>query len=113
MNKDNRTVNHVTTVILQLLDDPIPYTILDEAKEMDASGVRLFGYHIQQRLERVAEMIELLAARGFVFHRRKNFIYGESELVEAQEAKRYLISKGYQDREFQISLEYIRKWGMM
>ena len=113
MNKDNRTVNHITTVILQLLDDPIPYTVLDEADGIEPKDVRLFAHHIQHRLERVAGMMELLAERGFTFRRYKNHILGESESVEAQEAKRYLISKGYQDREFQINLEYIRKWGMM
>ena len=113
MNSNNRTVNHLTRVILQLINDPIPYHLLDQADGVTPQAVRNLGNHLQYRLERVAGMMELLALRGFVFHRGKNCIYAESDEVEAQEAKQYLLKNGYADREFQISLEYIRKWGMM
>ena len=113
MNSNNRTVNHLTRVILQLVDDPVPYQILDQADQVTPQGVRNLGNHLQYRLERVAGMMELLAVRGFVLHRGKNCIYADSEEVEAQEAKQYLLKNGYADKEFQIWLEYIRKWGMM
>ena len=113
VNSNNRTVNHLTRVILQLVDDPVPYQILDQADQVTPQGVRNLGNHLQYRLERVAGMMELLAVRGFVFHRGKNCIYADSEEVEAQDAKQYLLKNGYLDKEFQIWLEYIRKWGMM
>ena len=113
MDKDNRTVNHVTRVILHLLDDPIPYDIITKAEPLTPNVVRQFSIHLQTRLERVAVMMELLAGKGFVLLQGKTCIYADSETVEAQEAKRYLLESGFRDREFQISLEYTRKWGMM
>ena len=113
MDKDNRTVNHVTRVILHLLDDPVPYEIISQAEPLTPNAVRQFSSHLQTRLERVAVMMELLVKRGFVLIQDKDCIYADSETVEAQEAKRYLLERGFRDREFQISLEYTRKWGMM
>lgn len=113
MNKDNRTVNHVTRIILHLLDDPIPFDIIEKAEAIGPDCVRQFAGHLQNRLERVAAMMELLAAKGFVFQYSKNCICAESEVFEAQETKKYLLENGFRDREFQVWLEYTRKWGMM
>ena len=113
MDKDNRTVNHVTRVMLHLLDDPIPYDIINNASHLTSDTVRQFSSHLQTHLERVAAMMELLTGKGFVLLPGKNCIFADSEIVEAQEIKRYLLENGFRDREFQIRLEYTRKWGMM
>lgn len=113
MDKDNRTVNHKTRVILHLLDDPVQYDIISQAEPLTPNAVRQFSINLQTHLERVAAMMELLVKKDFVLILDKSCIYADSETVEAQEAKRYLLENGFRDREFQISLEYTRKWGMM
>ena len=113
MNKDNRTVDHLTRIILYLVDEPMPYDILTKDEPLSPVTVRRLASHLAQRLQRVAAMMELLAPRGFSFRQDKNCIYAESTEMEAQEAKRYLLANGFQDKEFQVWLEYTRKWGMM
>ncbi len=112
MRKDNRTVDHLTRVVFHLIDyEEISNSI--EVENLSAANIRQVGDKIQYRFERIAAMMDLLAKRGFAFSSEKNIIFAESETVEALEAKEYLIGNGFLDREFQVSLEYFRKWGMM
>lgn len=113
MDKMNRTVDHKTRVILKLVDEPIPYDIVKKANPLEPETVRSFGDKLQYRAYRVAAMMEALATQGFTFYHEKDCIYADSDKVEAQEVKHFLIDKGFHDREFQVWLEYIRKWGMM
>ncbi|HEY3425815.1 MAG TPA: hypothetical protein VGL27_13525 [Negativicutes bacterium] len=106
-------VNHITRIILKLVDKPLPYGILQQAKLLNVNSVRSFGSLLVQRTERVAEMMEALEDIGFAFTAKKDCIYADSGKVGAWEAKQYLLDHGFQDREFQVQLEYTRKWGMM
>ncbi len=62
---------------------------------------------------RAAEMARALATRGFSIHIERHHFVAESTSVEAQEAKRYLRALGYDDREFRVFVEYVRKWGIL
>ncbi|MDD4601290.1 hypothetical protein SDC9_13612 [bioreactor metagenome] len=75
--------------------------------------VRRLGELMTKRTERVAAMMDLLAAAGFEFEVKKNVVYATSDQVEAFEAKQRLLEAGFKDREFQILLEYTRGWGML
>lgn len=75
--------------------------------------VRRLGELMTKRTERVAAMMDLLAASGFEFDVKKNVVYATSDQVEAFEAKHSLLEAGFKDREFQILLEYTRGWGML
>jgi SOS response regulatory protein OraA/RecX len=106
-------VNHLTRIILKLIEEPVPYGEVAAAEAPTPMAVRRFGERLARRGERVAAMMDALAARGFTFKFEKDRVLADSNEVEAQEAKRYLISKGFEDTEFQVLLEYARKWGVL
>jgi hypothetical protein len=62
---------------------------------------------------RAEEIARALSARGFAVRRERRRLVAESTVVEAQEAKRGLLALGFQDREFQVFLEYVRQWGVL
>jgi hypothetical protein len=63
--------------------------------------------------ERSADIVRALALHGFAVRRDGRRLVAESDRVEAQDAKRYLRSLGFRDREFQVFLEYVRAWGIL
>jgi hypothetical protein len=63
--------------------------------------------------ERTEAAVTALGAAGFAIRRTADGIVAESSKVEAQEAKRWLRALGLQDREFQVFLEYVRRWGVL
>jgi len=105
-------VNHLTRIILKLIEDPVPYDLVapSEQQPPTPAGVRRLGESLSRRAERVAAMMDTLAARGFTFKLEKDRVFADSNEMEAQEAKRYLLSQGFEDTEFQVLLEYARKW---
>ncbi len=105
-------VNHLTRIILKLIEEPVPYELVapSELQPPSAAGVRRFGESLARRAERVAAMMDVLAARGFTFKFEKDRVFADSIEMEAQDAKRYLLTKGFEDTEFQVLLEYARKW---
>lgn len=109
----NPMVNHLTRITLKLTEEPLPYDIVAAAAPPTPDSVRQFGRKLETRVARVAAMMEALAERGFTFKFEKDRILADSFDMEAQEAKQYLIARGFQDREFQVMLEYARKWGVM
>jgi hypothetical protein len=114
MSKDyTAVVNHLTRIIFHLIEDPVPFAAVDLPASPSAGNVRLFGERLMERTGRVAAMMEALAPKGFTFRFNKDRIFAESNEVEAQEAKNYLLSLGFHDTEFQVFLEYVRKWGML
>ncbi len=63
--------------------------------------------------DRAEELAGALALRGFSIRRVAGRLVAESDRVEAQDAKRYLRSLGFRDRDFQVFLEYVRQWGIL
>lgn len=63
--------------------------------------------------DRAEELAGALALRGFAVRRDGGRLVAESDRVEAQDAKRYLRSLGFRDRDFQVFLEYVRAWGVL
>ncbi|WP_378953711.1 hypothetical protein [Pelosinus sp. sgz500959] len=106
-------VDHMTRIILKPVEEPVFFGHFPKNHEVDARSVRDFGLQLQHKAERVALMMELLAVKGFAFSFHKNAIFADSSVMEAQEAKEYLLENGFHDQEFQIFLEYGRKWGIM
>ncbi|WP_425060356.1 hypothetical protein SCACP_10470 [Sporomusa carbonis] len=105
-------VNYTTRVILNLTDIGQAKTSLI-GNEPRPEDVRYYGRVLSHRAERIAGMMEVLAAAGFTFTVKKDYIYADSEAVEAVAAKRMLAEQGFSDREYQIYLEYRRQWGVM
>lgn len=64
-------------------------------------------------LSRNISLLHILQRMGFAFKPGQNCIYAVSTEIEAQEAKEILLAEGFHDNEFQIFLEYTRKWGTL
>ena len=105
-------VTHLTTVLLQLVAN------LNDCRQVFAGPVvpetvRQLGRLAAERAERVAAMMDFMADLGFSFEAGKNKVRCFSNAVEAGEIKRMLLAAGFNDKEFQIVLEYTRGWGML
>ncbi|ACL66678.1 conserved hypothetical protein [Anaeromyxobacter dehalogenans 2CP-1] len=62
---------------------------------------------------RAAALGGALAQLGFTVHAGRRGLVAESSEVEAQDAKRRLRALGFADREYRVSLEYVRRWGIL
>lgn len=107
-------VTHVTQVTISLLpDDYVPKEPTVSFEQVTPAMVKQLGKDMAGHFSRVASMMELLASHGFSFRRSNKSVHCYSSEVEAGEAKRLLLAAGFNDREFQIVLEYTRGWGML
>ncbi len=68
---------------------------------------------IDPRAERATDLVRALAAFGFTVRTERARLVAESDRVEALDAKRYLRSLGFADRDYQVFLEYVRAWGIL
>lgn len=62
---------------------------------------------------RATELATALAARGFSVRVERHRFVAESTVVEAQDAKAWLRARGFEDREYQVFLEYVRQGGIL
>lgn len=105
-------VNYTTRVIISLKD-------IEQVKKQaigtqpSPESLRNYGKLAAAAAERAAAILEVLAAAGFTFTAKKDYIYADSEAVEAVAVKRLLTGHGIADKEYQIYLEYRRQWGVM
>lgn len=105
-------VDYTTRVIISLKD-------IEQSKKMiignspTSEDVRNYGKTISLVTERLAGMMEILASHGFQITAKKDYIYADSDTVEAVATRRILAEHGFADREYQIYLEYRRQWGVM
>lgn len=106
-------VNHLTQVRLRLTPDEAYWDSVRRKVKVDPQAVRQAGRVMAERADRVAAMMDIMAARGFIFEAEKMAVYCYSNKVEAYEVKRDLLAAGFKDPEFQIVLEYTRGWGML
>lgn len=105
-------VHHKTSIILKPhLDKSLLFAI--HATPMMAEQFRACGGSQMGKAQRIAAMIDLLAAIGFDFRIENQSVFAESTEVEAQAAENYLVANGFDYSEFQVILEYTRIWGMM
>ena len=62
---------------------------------------------------RARELAAALAELGFERRPGRGGEAFGSTRVEAGAAKRHLLARGFDDREFRIVLEYVRQWGVL
>lgn len=112
-------VNHRVTVILRLFERtwlPNETPPLDKVRGSRAvlpEDARNLGDFLKDRLDRVASMMELLLGRGWSCRGARQAIILEGCDMEAYEVKELLQDHGYLPCEYEIKLEYTRKWGIM
>ena len=68
---------------------------------------------VDLREPRAEAIARTLAEQGFSVRRERRRLVADSTVVEAQDAKRALLARGFRDREFQVQLEYVRQWGIL
>jgi len=68
---------------------------------------------VDLREPRAEAIARTLAEQGFSVRRERRRLVADSTVVEAQDAKRALLARGFRDREFQVQLEYVRQWGVL
>lgn len=68
---------------------------------------------IDVRSPRADDLAAALAAGGFDVRRERRQIVADSTQVEGQAAKAFLRERGFEDREYQVFVEYVRKWGIL
>lgn len=58
-------------------------------------------------------IVRALSELGFTAHEEGDRTFAESSTVEACEVKRHLRELGFEDRQYQVFVEFVRKWGVM
>jgi len=106
-------VTYITRVSMQMESDGFGQGKLGRGTKVDPQTIREIGKRQKEHADRIAGMMDLLKENGFSLESAPGVVYAYSNTVEAFEAKQLLLSAGFQDREFQIVLEYTRGWGML
>jgi hypothetical protein len=68
---------------------------------------------VDARSQRADDLAAALAACGFEVRRERRRIVADSTQVEGQAVKAYLRGRGFGDREYQVFVEYVRRWGIL
>lgn len=106
-------VHHNTRVTLKLPPAWKSEQPIVRKASVDREKILAQGEEFRLRSERVVAMMDFLAGLGFRLSSGTNCVYADSTEIEAGDIKKRLIAAGFRDWEFQIVLEYTRKWGMM
>jgi hypothetical protein len=82
---------------------------------VDPGAVRHLGGFVSRRLDRIAEMMEVLlsAHGGWATVGKKDRIIMETKSFDFNDAVKLLNERGFHDDEFVIKVEYERKWGVL
>lgn len=112
MNK-TPVVHHNTRVTLKLPPAWKSEQPVVKKASVDREKILALGEEMRFRSERVVAMMDFLENLGFRLTSGANCVYADSSDIEAGDIKKRLIAAGFRDWEFQIVLEYTRKWGMM
>jgi hypothetical protein len=68
---------------------------------------------VDVRSPRAGELAAALAALGFDVRREARRFIADSTEVEGQGVKAQLRDRGFEDREYQVFVEFVRKWGVL
>jgi len=92
-----------------------PYDEIVKVKKVSPKAVRNLNKFLTSRLERIATMMELLteAHDDWAITGKKDYILMETETYDFNDAIKILEEQGFDDSEFILKVEYIRKWGVL
>ncbi|MCO5385107.1 hypothetical protein [Desulfosporosinus sp.] len=92
-----------------------PLVHIIKVKDVQPENLRYFGEFMHTRLNRIAEMMDILlkvhddwAITGW-----KDHILMETESFDFNDSLKALNEHGYYDDEFVLKVEYKRKWGVL
>lgn len=86
-----------------------------QLKHAGADDIRAFKDSLSRRLERIAQMVEILtnAHDDWAITTKKDYILLETQTFDFNEAVKLLKEHGFTNDDFVLRSEYTRKWGMM
>ncbi len=92
-----------------------PLKKIVKAKNVTPEAVRKLNKFLNNRLERIATMMDILLAAhdDWAVTGRKDHILMETQSFDFNEALKLLKDNGFNDDEFVLKVEYERKWGML
>jgi hypothetical protein len=62
---------------------------------------------------RAPELAAALADLGLEVRRERDRVVADSTRLEGQAVKAYLRGRGFADRDYQVLVEFVRRWGML
>ncbi len=68
---------------------------------------------VDARAPRAVDLASALTELGFEVRRERRRIVADSGDVEAQALKAELRGRGFADREYQVFVEFVRRWGIL
>ncbi len=68
---------------------------------------------VDGRSDRARKLAAALVELGFAVRGGPRGFVADSTAVEGQHVKAYLRGRGFADREFQVFVEYVRRWGVL
>ena len=92
-----------------------PLKNIINTSEVTSQSVRKLGDFLSNRIERIAEMMEILkdAQNEWKIAGKKDKIIMETENFDFNESIEVLAEKNFRDDEYILEVEYKRKWGML
>lgn len=92
-----------------------PFNAILKVKKVEPGAIRNLNKFLNERLERIASMMELLmeAHEDWAITGHKDHILMETESFDFNDAITVLKEKGFSDSEFILKVEYTRLWGVL
>jgi len=86
-----------------------------QLKHAGSDDIRALKDAITWRLERIAQMVEILtnAHADWAITTNKNYVLLETQTLDFNESIKLLKEHGFSEDEFVLRAEYTRAWGMM
>lgn len=92
-----------------------PFDAILKVKKVEPEAVRNLKNFLNERLDRVASMMELLmkAHDDWAISGNKDHILMETETYDFNDAIKILKDHGFEDNDFILKVEYTRLWGVL
>lgn len=93
----------------------MPLEKFTRLKHAGPEDIRAFKDSFTWRLERIAQMVEILtkAHEDWAITTKKDYILLETQTLDFTEAVKILNEHGFTNDDFVLRPEYTRKWGML
>lgn len=122
MQQDNETCVQRTRLFFYFFEkgnwapgEKSPLDDIVKVKKVSAKAVRDLNKFLTSRLERIATMMELLteAHEDWAITGKKDYILMETETYDFNDSIKILQEQGFDASEFNLKVEYTRKWGTL
>lgn len=122
MRQDNETCVQRTKLYFHFFEknqwatgEKPPLDDIVKVKKVNSKAVRNLNKFLTFRLERIATMMELLskAHDDWAITGKKDYILMETETYDFNDSIKILKEQGFDDSEFNLKVEYTRKWGIL